>query len=43
MTDDVEMPEIRPQQSMTWKQVLGHWTLFIFLMTALIGGAALIF
>lgn len=43
MTHDVETPEIQPQQSMTWKQVLAHWTLFIGLMTVLIGGAALIF
>lgn len=42
MIHDDEPTPIPPQQSMSWTQVLLHWTIFIGLMTVLIGGAALL-
>ncbi|SCY31537.1 hypothetical protein [Paracoccus tibetensis] len=43
MTHENEPTPPVPHQSMRWTEVLLHWTIFIGLMTALIGGAALLF
>lgn len=41
MTPDPDLPQ--PQATPGWRTVLLHWLIFTALMTALIGGAALIF
>ncbi|MDM7458035.1 MAG: hypothetical protein P3W94_001505 [Paracoccus sp. (in: a-proteobacteria)] len=43
MTQSMEQAGDKPRQTAVWKQVVLHWAVFIGAMTALIGGAAVLF